>query len=179
MTARDGSGDGSVAALRVRVDNLADDVHAFRAEMRDVRAAISGEIAAISNKLDSGAKPNWQAWGVAISAVIALGTLAYWPILRSVDENRSTILELSKYTQVNTIDRSEFQAYQEGVKQTFEERKLAIGRNASDIQGLLIERLANAKDVAASKARVEELEKRISALSVQIQRHLRPDKETK
>lgn len=82
-------------ALRVRVDNLAEDVHTFRAEMRESRIAVSAEIATLGTKFDAGAKPNWQMWGVAVSAMIALGTLAYWPILRAVDRNEQAILMMA------------------------------------------------------------------------------------
>ena len=100
--------NGSHAALtddglRVRVDALSSDVIAFRGELRDVRSAMAttADIAGLKSALESIAtrqqeqqKPQWNALGVMLAAMVALGGLAFWPI-REATTNLSTAVAQS------------------------------------------------------------------------------------
>jgi hypothetical protein len=83
------AGDREPSALSVRVDNLADDVHGFRIDLQSMRttmvtkddfAGIVSSINALSTKQETVSRPNWQAMSVAVTVLVLIGGILYWPL---------------------------------------------------------------------------------------------------
>lgn len=82
-------------ALGVRVDNLSDDVHGIQLEMRGMRTELFGAINSLAAKQEAAGSPNWQAYGVLVSVIVALGALTYWPINSATGDLKAAVTSLA------------------------------------------------------------------------------------
>lgn len=99
------------SALSVRVDNLADDVHGFRADLQSMRvqmvtkddfATVISSINALSQKQESVSRPNWQALSVAVTVLALIGGILYWPLRETSSDMKAV---MSQYSNVLVEER--------------------------------------------------------------------------
>ena len=124
--------DGNGTALRVEVDNLIDDVHSLRSEIRSIQGTmstrqdmdqLSAQLGSLAARIEERSRPQWNiliSLGILLVTVLtAIGTLAYLPILRSVDENKIAITKIGEYAAERLMSRAEFEKYQDGTQKVF------------------------------------------------------------
>ena len=164
----------SSAALRVRVDNLADDLHRLHTELRDLASALSTQIRGLEHKHDTAQRRNWQMWGVAVSALVALGTLAYWPILRSVDKNEIAIAKLLEFvTSDAVVHKNSFETSRAAITTTFAERERRIEQNRAGVERLEATIFTLHGQITAQEARTQDQSARLDAVSRRLAEFIR------
>lgn len=111
-----------LATLEERVGNLYDDIVHFDASLGSLEKKIDATYIALSNKVDSAitsinaklderSRIQWPAWAVAVSVVIAVGTLVYWPIKDQINDlhvgqerNITTLRDMQKDSYQHLVD---------------------------------------------------------------------------
>lgn len=84
------------ASLDERVRNQGAQIAGLEQEMRRSFSALSTGLDAINAKLADTSKPQWQALGVMLTAIVVVGTLAYWPIREAQSRIEATVADQAR-----------------------------------------------------------------------------------
>jgi hypothetical protein len=148
------------ASLDERVRNQGTQISALEQEMRRSFSTLANGLDNINAKLTDTHKPQWQALGVMLSAVIVVGTLAYWPIREAQSRFENALVGLSKDTTdkfENTIPLQQFRDF----KETYENNR-ALNRIDNNARFEKLERTAT-DSVSRSEieARLNDIQRQI------------------
>jgi hypothetical protein len=112
-----GSNGGSGEAIRVRIGAVEGDVSNINQQIGVIRdamatkadmAAILARIEVLAAQQAASTTPNWQAIGVGVTVLVALGGLAYLPINSSTARTESALTDLaSKVVTVRQYDNDQ------------------------------------------------------------------------
>jgi hypothetical protein len=95
-------------ALRVRVDNLTEDLHSLRSDIRDIQSAISSQFNSLRSEMADRNKPQYALqitlYGAILATVTTVGWLAYSPINRDTDR---LMLAVSKIAD-NSVNQKQY-----------------------------------------------------------------------
>lgn len=133
------------ASLSERVNNQGSQINALEAEMRRSFSALSSGLDSINAKLADTSKPQWQALGVMLTAIVVVGSLAYWPIRETQQRIESTVATMATNFQTsidttnkrfdNVLSLQQFEAF----KNTYENNR-ALSRLDNNARFEKIER---------------------------------------
>jgi hypothetical protein len=94
--------EAKIAALDVQVFNLGRQFTGLETSTQQGFAAITTRLEKLSQDVNAGQKTPWGVLaaiaGVAMTAIISIGGLVYYPIQQAVQENKTSVAELRKDT---------------------------------------------------------------------------------
>jgi hypothetical protein len=91
MVTRRPGGTASADDWEVSIAQLDGRVSGIEASMQDIAQAVRN----LSVKIEDRGRPQWQALGVGLSAVLAIGGLVYWPLAQGLDRFEKAQTRLS------------------------------------------------------------------------------------
>lgn len=91
------------AALDERVTNLGTRLTSFEQNTARSFTQLEASIVGLSAEFRTNQRPQWAALGVMLTAVIAIGALAYWPVRENQNEFRESIKTIT--ASINVIPK--------------------------------------------------------------------------
>lgn len=161
-------------------------------------AKFDASVTGIQSKLDERSRIPWQAWGVVVTVLIAIGALVYWPIREGGAQTRLDLQDLANKVvfskryegeqigqdrrvgelieTVRVLKNETIKAFEHERQITdrvFQERSFHIARNTADINKIL-ERLNDARETLTRHDQAaKNLESRFDAISRRLAEHIR------
>jgi len=120
----------SLGSIQTRVHHLEQGLSTLSKDVRDGFARITEQFQGQAARFEQDRRPQWQAYGVMLSGMVILGTLAYWPIREQQGRLEALIVKIEE----RKIDRYEFAIVQDRGKETRERLYADIQRGTSELQ---------------------------------------------
>lgn len=120
----------SLGALQTRVSHLEQGLVGLAKDVREGFAQSSKQISDLGSRFEQERRPQWQAYGVMLTAIVVLGTMAYWPIREQQNRLETLILRMDG----EKVDRSEFALAQDRGRENRERVNSDLKRSEDELQ---------------------------------------------
>lgn len=120
----------SLGSIQTRVHHLEQSLVGLSKDLREGFAALNKQMQDQSARFDQERRPQWQAYGVMLTGMVILGTLAYWPIREQQGRLESLIVKMDD----QKVGRAEFNVVQERGKESRIQINDDIKRGESELQ---------------------------------------------
>lgn len=133
------SEEAAFGSLQTRVLHVEQSLAALGKDMRegfaqnarqvaDIASRFQEQVQAQATRFEQERKPQWQAYGVMLTGIVVLGTMAYWPIREQQTRLEALVIKMDE----GKVSREEFALTQERGKEYRE-------RSTSDLKQAVIE----------------------------------------
>lgn len=140
----------------------------FETTMAGISARFDTSIMSLNSKIDERSRIPWAAWAVAVSAIIALGGLAYWPITAKQDDFTKSLSDL-RQTIERTDDRLVPRGEHEEKWRSFDAQQMDLKASISaanvNLQRQIDEITRRASDIYTQRDAMQDDKLRIDRLS--------------
>lgn len=120
----------SLGSIQTRVHHLEQGLTTLSRDVRDGFARITEQFQTQATRFEQERKPQWQAYGVMLSGMVILGTLAYWPIR----EQQARLETLIAKVDDGSVRRAEFDLTQDRGRETRTQLAADIARTGVELQ---------------------------------------------
>jgi len=120
----------SLGSLQTRVHHLETSLTSLSKDVREGFARITEQFQAQASRFEQDRRPQWQAYGVMLTGIVVLGTMAYWPIREQQTRLETLILKMDE----GKVSREEFVLTQERGKEYRERSGSDLTRVTAEMQ---------------------------------------------
>lgn len=120
----------SLGSIQTRVSHLEQGLVSLSKDVREGFALLTKQNQDQAARFDQERKPQWQAYGVMLTGMVILGTLAYWPIREQQGRLETLIVKMDD----QKVGKAEFTIVQERGKESRQQINDDIKRGNAELQ---------------------------------------------
>lgn len=119
-----------LGSIQTRVHHLEQGLIGLSKDVREGFSRITEQFQAQASRFEQERRPQWQAYGVMLTAVALLGTMAYWPVREQQTRLETLILKMDE----GKVSREEFILTQDRGREYRERAGADLTRTTADLQ---------------------------------------------
>lgn len=131
-----------LGSIQTRVHHLEQGLIGLSKDVREGFSRITEQFQAQASRFEQDRRPQWQAYGVMLTGIVVLGTMAYWPIR----EQQTRLEALINKMDEGKVSRAEFALTQERGREYRERSTEDLTRTTADLQRQIDELKRSAGD---------------------------------